>query len=511
MNLTIGFWIYVALTSIALFPPLFGIKPFTVLFANLTQPMVVRKTMKFKKTCLILNYMWCVTFVICAILSMFNYSDTKWLNITLQNGIPALIQICIALPLTIIGQKWLPQHIYEPNNFKSVHDLFEIMPYGLNLRYAKRLQIKGIEEGITVQFNLSGREPLEGYLTFNRTSASFNYGVAESPRCTVYADSDLWLGISNGTEDAIKHSVARDYRTEGDSSIMLHLLPLFTTKHKVEDSLFPKEESNLYQEYKSFTPLNKPIKNVVVFYSGDRSDDISKTFFMVENLRKGLEEGGANVEIVKLKEKKINYCAGCYQCWTKTPGKCIHQDDMGELLKYFDSADLMVFASPLYVFSVNGRMKSFLDRMIPYIKPYMAFDNLGNTYHPKRFKNIPPIVVVSAGGFPEVGHNFDGLRTLFRDYANHMEGSSIRGELILPAAEFLSIKAFEFRRDLVASLCKDAGKSLVEKGYIPVEIMRQVSNIGMQKSYFGQLSNIFWENLDGKEPYLKYIKEEIQK
>lgn len=503
MTLTIGFWIYIALTSIALFPPIFRIKPFTYIFARRTQPKIVQTTKKFSKTCLIINYMWFVIFAICAILSILNYSETKWLNITLQNALPAALQLIVALPLTIIGIKWLPQFIYEPNNFDSVHQLFALMPHGLNLRYAKKTNAQG-----TIQFKLTGREPLEGYLTFDTKKARFDYGICTTPTCTVEADSDLWLNIANGKADSIHHSIARDYTTNGNTAIMLHLLPLFTTQWRNVYPLTTQYNNNLYSEYRRIKPLDTSIKKCVIFYSGDRDDSISKTYFMLDKVAEGLQQQQVEVEIVKLKEKKINNCLGCFQCWTKTPGCCVHSDDMSTLLKHFSSADLIIFASPLYVFSVNGRMKSFLDRMIPYIQPYMAFDKQGNTYHPKRYNRIPPIVVIAAGGFPEVEGNFDGLRTLFRDYANHMEGCSLRGELLLPAAEYLSIHTFQFRKEEIGHLCIEAGKALAQQGSIPIEIMQKVSNIGMEKSYFGKLANLFWEHLDNKESYLKYIREE---
>lgn len=503
MVTTVGLWVYVALACIALFPPLLGLKPFTHLFAMFMQPRVVQKTKKYILTCLILNYMWLFIFVVCGILSCIVYSDVHWLNLTLQNGLPAALQIVIALPLTLIGQKWIPQFIYEPNNFKSVHELFELMPYGLNLRYAKRINANGM-----VQFILSGREAMEGYLTFNTRRASFTYGIAPNPTCTVRADSELWLGISNTTIDSIGQSIARTYSTEGDTSIMLHLMYLFTTQPRNHYPLSSQKEKGLYSEYRELPQLEQKIKKVVVFYSGDRAEDVSKTYFMVEHITEGMRIAGADVEIVKLKEKNIKNCLGCFSCWTNTPGKCIHNDDMEALLRHFDTTDLMVFASPLYVFSVNGRMKTFLDRMIPRIQPYMAFDEQGNTYHPKRSANIPPIVVVSAGGFPEVSKNFDGLRTLFRDYAQHMEGSSLRGELLLPAAEYLSIHTFEFRKHRIANLCIEAGKSLIQKGEIPINIMQEVSDVQMEKHYFGELANKFWKHLDGNISFLKYIREE---
>jgi len=40
-------------------------------------------------------------------------------------------------------------------------------------------------------------------------------------------------------------------------------------------------------------------------------------------------------------------------CWTKIPGKCVHKDIMTELREKYRSADLVVFASPLYIFMLQ--------------------------------------------------------------------------------------------------------------------------------------------------------------
>jgi hypothetical protein len=46
----------------------------------------------------------------------------------------------------------------------------------------------------------------------------------------------------------------------------------------------------------------------------------SKTELLLSHLVEGLRATGAEVEVVNLRQKKINYCFGCYTCWTKTPG-----------------------------------------------------------------------------------------------------------------------------------------------------------------------------------------------
>ena len=46
----------------------------------------------------------------------------------------------------------------------------------------------------------------------------------------------------------------------------------------------------------------------------------------------GMQQAGAEVEQVYLTTKKINYCTGCYNCWLVTPGQCVQDDDMAEVM-----------------------------------------------------------------------------------------------------------------------------------------------------------------------------------
>jgi len=100
---------------------------------------------------------------------------------------------------------------------------------------------------------------------------------------------------------------------------------------------------------------------VLALNSSARTGDVSKTEIVLDDLLQGMREAGADVEIIELRKKKIRYCIGCFTCWTKTPGVCLHKDDMtGEILpKYLDS-DLVILATPLFHYTVNALMKPLL-------------------------------------------------------------------------------------------------------------------------------------------------------
>ncbi len=94
------------------------------------------------------------------------------------------------------------------------------------------------------------------------------------------------------------------------------------------------------------------------------------------------------VILIKAKEKKINYCNGCWGCWCKTPGECVIRDDMDEICRAYIHSDLVLHFSPLEMGFVTSRMKTINDRTIQLVHPYFEMVN-GEIHHQKRYENYP--------------------------------------------------------------------------------------------------------------------------
>ena len=122
---------------------------------------------------------------------------------------------------------------------------------------------------------------------------------------------------------------------------------------------------------------------------------------IAENFASGAREAGADVEIIFLAKKEIGECLACMNCWTKTPGRCPHKDDMTEeIFPKWLKADLVVYATPLYYHTMNGVMSIFLERTLPAIQPFFEKADDGKISHPVRFK-IPAAIWLSVCGFPD--------------------------------------------------------------------------------------------------------------
>ncbi|WP_124066358.1 flavodoxin family protein [Clostridium sp. E02] len=69
------------------------------------------------------------------------------------------------------------------------------------------------------------------------------------------------------------------------------------------------------------------------------------------------------IETIYLQSKNIQHCKGCNVCQTSPQSPCIIDDDITEILKSVEKADVLVFATPVYVFNMTGQLKTFLDRL----------------------------------------------------------------------------------------------------------------------------------------------------
>ncbi|AOR23381.1 flavodoxin family protein [Clostridium taeniosporum] len=207
----------------------------------------------------------------------------------------------------------------------------------------------------------------------------------------------------------------------------------------------------------------------VLAINGSPRGKKGNTQVLLKPFLNGCEEAGAETEIVYLKDKNIKHCSGCFTCWTNTPGKCIHKDDMEELLNKIQKADIIVYATPLYYYTVTGMMKDFMDRMLPLNnKEIVKIDNRYS--HNIRFKREIPVktVLISNSGFPG-SYNFSGLLETFKVLTK----GNLAGAILCAQGGILnSVNTNNTLRKMYSpflAALKSAGKEVINQGCIKSE------------------------------------------
>ena len=140
----------------------------------------------------------------------------------------------------------------------------------------------------------------------------------------------------------------------------------------------------------------------------------SDTFRMTEAFLKGLNRTGEHeIHVIRVIEKNIAPCRGCFGCWQRMDGHCVIEDDQNGILDLYRRADLIIWSFPLYCYGMPSHLKAVLDRTIPLVKMNMEKQPDGTVRHEALadFSKIRTLVICGCG-FPAWEGNFDGLKMM---------------------------------------------------------------------------------------------------
>lgn len=111
------------------------------------------------------------------------------------------------------------------------------------------------------------------------------------------------------------------------------------------------------------------------------------TAALIKAFSDGAESAGNKVIEFYLQDMNIKGCLGCEHCSAAMQPPCIQNDDMTQINKAFLSADVVVFASPVYFWTITGTLKTAADRL------YAQLRSLGYDGFPRK-----SVLLMTAGG-----------------------------------------------------------------------------------------------------------------
>ena len=230
--------------------------------------------------------------------------------------------------------------------------------------------------------------------------------------------------------------------------------------------------------------------NILAIQGSPRGRE-SNTEIILRKFLEGAISVGAQAETIYLKEKKVRPCIGCYTCWTKTPGVCAIKDDMAGLLEKVCECHIIIYATPLYIYTVSALLKAFQERLIPLLDPHLI--KIGDAHrHPNRYETNRRMVLVSNCGFPEIRH-FDALRRMFR----HIEESGsmpLVGEILVPSGELVRQESLkDLWKDTFEALFR-AGVEVVKNGQVSKEAEEIIQKPVLSPDDIAEMANIWWDS-----------------
>lgn len=127
-----------------------------------------------------------------------------------------------------------------------------------------------------------------------------------------------------------------------------------------------------------------------------------------------LHKGGVETQYITLYDKKIAPCKGCYTCQnTADDYGCAIQDDMQAIIHVILQANVLVFATPIYIWQATAPMKALMDRMYGLNKFY------GSAPHCKLNERQSYALLATCGY--DTSYGADLLDEGIRRWCNHSE------------------------------------------------------------------------------------------
>ena len=225
-------------------------------------------------------------------------------------------------------------------------------------------------------------------------------------------------------------------------------------------------------------------------FSCSPRNDKGATRLVLKAFLEGLADGGAQVEVLFPYRMNIAPCRGCFHCWTKGKGKCAIDDDMKVVLAGLQEADMVVFATPVYHFTMSEGMKRLIERTMPLLDQHVTLDNNNRARHARLGRHDQRAFLLSVCGFPEL-EVFDSLRVAFGRICGMLDWR-LSGEVLRTMSGLLLTKECREAAAGYLKLVRDAGKKAASSSGIDNFRSYLEEPLVPPEQYY-RLVNEFWD------------------
>ena len=162
--------------------------------------------------------------------------------------------------------------------------------------------------------------------------------------------------------------------------------------------------------------------NVLTLLASPRAD--GNTEAILSWVEIALRQGGHVIHRIALTNLQIGGCKSCYACAeTEDAPGCVMLDDAQGVFEKMLTADAILFATPLYMWSYAGQLKPLLDRTLCMVRKY------GTPEHRSFVEGKRTALLVACGG--PVEKNADAIQLAFPRLADFLKLDH-RGVWIFP-------------------------------------------------------------------------------
>lgn len=134
-----------------------------------------------------------------------------------------------------------------------------------------------------------------------------------------------------------------------------------------------------------------------------------------------------HIKRINITRKQVKGCLGCEACQKvlDEPG-CVHKDDFHDIIATMLDADLIVYASPVYVWDFTAQLKTLLDRHCCLVK----WKNSGEMKFLMEDKHT--VLLTTCGGDAE--NNADLIQEIFQREMAYLH-CRVMGSYVIPLCD----------------------------------------------------------------------------
>ncbi|MCR5090675.1 MAG: flavodoxin family protein [Oscillospiraceae bacterium] len=212
----------------------------------------------------------------------------------------------------------------------------------------------------------------------------------------------------------------------------------------------------------------------------EHSDNLHITRAFLEGMR---ETACQDIHIIHVIDKHIEYCTGCFTCM-RNGGKCVHDDDMQEILEETLASDLLIWSFPLYCYGMPAPLKALLDRTLPLSS--MAMQKVGDRYEhvgQADFSHLRYLMICGCG-FPNSRHNFEPAVAQFR-----LSFPGNHTIITVPESPMFNAPEASIVTEPRLALVKQAGKQYAKMGKIDPTLLAEIGSPMIPEEQYAAIVN----------------------
>ena len=152
-------------------------------------------------------------------------------------------------------------------------------------------------------------------------------------------------------------------------------------------------------------------KKIIILNGAARKN--GSTQKLIQSFSDGARSAGHKIQEFYLDGMNIHSCKGCLRAGRDSRSPCSQKDDMEQIYSAFSDCDVVVFASPVYFWTITGTLKTAADRL------YAELECLGYG----KFARESVLLMTADGG------DYSQAVTWYRTYERNL-GWKNRGEVL---------------------------------------------------------------------------------